>query len=129
MAQRFAETERKYVAAAAAPTADPDLRRPDRRDPRLARRSGSDALYFDTADLALAARRITLRRRDGGADEGWHLKLPDRLRRPDTRTGSAATSPRHRTERARRSTLQHRDRRPLRPTRRPLGRPVARRRC
>jgi hypothetical protein len=35
-----------------------------------------DALYFDTADLTLAGRRITLRRRTGGDDPGWHLKLP-----------------------------------------------------
>lgn len=35
-----------------------------------------DAVYFDTNDLALAARRITLRRRTGGSDAGWHLKLP-----------------------------------------------------
>lgn len=35
-----------------------------------------DAVYFDTATLALAARRITLRRRTGGKDAGWHLKLP-----------------------------------------------------
>jgi inorganic triphosphatase YgiF len=34
------------------------------------------ANYFDTSDLRLAAARITLRRRTGGADEGWHLKLP-----------------------------------------------------
>jgi inorganic triphosphatase YgiF len=34
------------------------------------------ATYFDTADLRLAKARITLRRRTGGADEGWHLKLP-----------------------------------------------------
>ena len=35
-----------------------------------------DAVYFDTADYALAARRVTLRRRTGGPDAGWHLKLP-----------------------------------------------------
>jgi CHAD domain-containing protein len=35
-----------------------------------------EARYFDTEDLALASRRITLRRRTGGDDEGWHLKLP-----------------------------------------------------
>lgn len=35
-----------------------------------------DATYFDTEDLALAQARITLRRRTGGDDEGWHLKLP-----------------------------------------------------
>ncbi|MBO3750785.1 CYTH and CHAD domain-containing protein [Streptosporangiaceae bacterium NEAU-GS5] len=34
------------------------------------------ALYFDTPDLRLAARGITLRRRRGGSDAGWHLKLP-----------------------------------------------------
>ena len=35
-----------------------------------------DAVYFDTADYALATRRVTLRRRTGGPDAGWHLKLP-----------------------------------------------------
>jgi inorganic triphosphatase YgiF len=35
-----------------------------------------DATYFDTADLALHRNKITLRRRTGGPDEGWHLKLP-----------------------------------------------------
>lgn len=34
------------------------------------------ATYFDTADLRLAAARITLRRRTGGPDAGWHVKLP-----------------------------------------------------
>lgn len=35
-----------------------------------------DALYYDTADLVLASLRLTLRRRTGGDDAGWHLKLP-----------------------------------------------------
>ncbi|SDH20318.1 CHAD domain-containing protein [Sinosporangium album] len=34
------------------------------------------AIYFDTPDLRLAARGVTLRRRRGGDDAGWHLKLP-----------------------------------------------------
>ncbi|MEV0230088.1 CYTH and CHAD domain-containing protein [Nonomuraea sp. NPDC050786] len=34
------------------------------------------ALYYDTPDLRLATRGITLRRRRGGSDPGWHLKLP-----------------------------------------------------
>ncbi|WP_017626901.1 CYTH and CHAD domain-containing protein [Nocardiopsis chromatogenes] len=34
------------------------------------------ATYFDTEDLRLAARGITLRRRLGGPDAGWHLKIP-----------------------------------------------------
>ncbi|MGV0627125.1 CYTH and CHAD domain-containing protein [Mycolicibacter minnesotensis] len=41
------------------------------------------AVYFDTPDHDLAARRITLRRRTGGPDAGWHLKLPAG---PDART-------------------------------------------
>jgi CHAD domain-containing protein len=35
-----------------------------------------EAVYFDTADLRLLRARVTLRRRTGGADAGWHLKLP-----------------------------------------------------
>lgn len=35
-----------------------------------------EAVYFDTADLRLAAAGITLRRRRGGSDAGWHLKVP-----------------------------------------------------
>ncbi|MBV9141530.1 MAG: CYTH and CHAD domain-containing protein [Pseudonocardiales bacterium] len=34
------------------------------------------AVYFDTADLRLISAGVTLRRREGGADAGWHLKLP-----------------------------------------------------
>ena len=35
-----------------------------------------EAVYFDTGAHTLASRSITLRRRTGGADAGWHLKLP-----------------------------------------------------
>lgn len=42
-----------------------------------------DAIYFDTARHDLAAHKITLRRRTGGSDAGWHLKLPAG---PDART-------------------------------------------
>ena len=34
------------------------------------------ATYFDTADLRLATAGLTLRRRTGGDDAGWHLKVP-----------------------------------------------------
>ncbi|WP_157000581.1 EamA family transporter [Leucobacter komagatae] len=33
-----------------------------------------NARYYDTADGALAARGLAMRVREGGADEGWHLK-------------------------------------------------------
>ncbi|WP_030814156.1 CYTH and CHAD domain-containing protein [Streptomyces sp. NRRL F-2799] len=35
-----------------------------------------DAVYYDTADERLGAASLTLRRRTGGADAGWHLKFP-----------------------------------------------------
>lgn len=34
------------------------------------------AVYFDTSDLRLLSAGVTLRRREGGSDTGWHLKLP-----------------------------------------------------
>ncbi len=42
-----------------------------------------DATYFDTPAHDLARNKITLRRRTGGSDAGWHLKLPAG---PDART-------------------------------------------
>lgn len=47
-----------------------------------------NATYFDTDGLALSAAGLTLRRRTGGGDAGWHLKVPspdggrDELREP-----------------------------------------------
>lgn len=35
-----------------------------------------DATYYDTPDERLAATGVTLRRRTGGSDAGWHLKFP-----------------------------------------------------
>ena len=35
-----------------------------------------DATYYDTVDERLAASSLTLRRRIGGSDAGWHLKFP-----------------------------------------------------
>jgi hypothetical protein len=34
------------------------------------------AIYLDTPGFRLASAHITLRRRTGGTDAGWHLKLP-----------------------------------------------------
>jgi CHAD domain-containing protein len=49
--------------------------------PRVAAESDPDeqnleADYYDTGDLRLIRAGITLRRRRGGSDPGWHLKLP-----------------------------------------------------
>ncbi|WP_225832214.1 CYTH and CHAD domain-containing protein [Streptomyces sp. NK08204] len=57
-----------------------------------------DAVYYDTADQRLAAASLTLRRRTGGSDAGWHLKIPvapgvrDEIRAPlcDTVPGELA---------------------------------------
>jgi CHAD domain-containing protein len=35
-----------------------------------------EAVYYDTSDLDLAANKVTLRRRTGGEDDGWHVKFP-----------------------------------------------------
>ncbi|WP_457945860.1 CYTH and CHAD domain-containing protein [Pseudarthrobacter sp. alpha12b] len=51
-----------------------------------------EAVYFDTPKHALAARRITLRRRTGGKDAGWHLKLPPQA------AAAAGDGPQQRTE-------------------------------
>lgn len=69
------ERERKYDIAIG--DAIPDLR----QVPGCARIGAPvthtlHAEYYDTDDLRLAAQRITLRRRTGGDDAGWHLKLP-----------------------------------------------------
>lgn len=46
------------------------------------------AVYYDTPGRDLAAHHITLRRRTGGTDAGWHLKLPaGPVARTEIRTG------------------------------------------
>ena len=45
-----------------------------------------EAVYFDTAGHDLSARRVTLRRRTGGSDAGWHVKLPGNAVHPEART-------------------------------------------
>ena len=71
----YLETEQKYDAGAdfVLPKLDglPGSRRAT--DPR---RIYLSATYFDTEGLDLIKNKITLRRRVGGTDEGWHLKRP-----------------------------------------------------
>lgn len=89
MADSKREVERKYEAT------------PETRLPDLTRAAGVsavvhrglselDAVYYDTEDFRLAADSLTLRRRTGGDDAGWHLKIPvsadvrDEIRAPLT---------------------------------------------
>ncbi len=41
------------------------------------------ATYYDTVDFRLAKARTTLRRRTGGKDAGWHLKVPSGAEREE----------------------------------------------
>ncbi len=71
------ETEQKYDAGAnfVLPRLGglPELGGRRAAEPR---RVYLSATYFDTEDLRLIQHKVTLRRRVGGEDEGWHLKLP-----------------------------------------------------
>jgi CHAD domain-containing protein len=51
------------------------------------------ATYFDTATDDLRRHLITLRRRTGGHDAGWHLKLPGAAARTEITVESTATTP------------------------------------
>jgi CHAD domain-containing protein len=98
MASQDVEVEKKYDVGA-------DAEVPDLREVPGVARVGEprvdhlEAVYFDTEDSALAARGITLRRRAGGADAGWHAKLPPRdgagSEAPDSESSS---EPRRRRE-------------------------------
>ena len=92
MAITVTETETKYEAGpgTALPRLDtlPNVtaaRGPDEQQ--------LEAEYYDTADLRLLEAGITLRRRTGGGDAGWHLKLPvapgsrEEIRLPPGRAG------------------------------------------
>jgi CHAD domain-containing protein len=68
------ETERKFELGDA--PAVPDLVGVDDIEQVSEPESSElDATYFDTHDLRLARSGTALRRRTGGSDEGWHLKL------------------------------------------------------
>ncbi len=72
--QELIETEQKFDVPAG--FAVPNL-----TGPGVASMTPPDVLhlsatYFDTAGLRLIAAKITLRRRTGGTDAGWHIKLP-----------------------------------------------------
>ncbi|NME78879.1 CYTH and CHAD domain-containing protein [Rhodococcus sp. 105337] len=75
------ETERKYTAGGSASL--PDLTGLPRVSVVEVDTVELSAQYYDTADLRLLQSAITLRRREGGDDAGWHVKLPNGA---DTRT-------------------------------------------
>nr|WSW69250.1 CYTH and CHAD domain-containing protein [Streptomyces sp. NBC_00995] len=75
MADSKREIERKYEAATE--TRLPDLTKAAGVSAVVHRGvSELDAVYYDTHDFRLAADSLTLRRRTGGSDAGWHLKFP-----------------------------------------------------
>ncbi|MBO0514476.1 CYTH domain-containing protein, partial [Streptomyces beijiangensis] len=92
MADTKREIERKYESTAA--TSDlPDLTRVPGVSAVIDKGVAElDATYYDTEDQRLAAGSLTLRRRTGGDDAGWHLKLPvapdvrDEIRAPLSET-------------------------------------------
>mgnify|MGYP002629118853 CR=1 FL=1 len=78
----YTETERKFevVASTVTPSFEglSSIARVERSPSQQL-----DAVYFDTPRRDLARHRMTLRRRTGGPDAGWHLKMPAG---PDART-------------------------------------------
>jgi CHAD domain-containing protein len=93
MASQEVEVEKKYDVGADAEVPDltkvPGVARVG--EPRV---DHLEAVYFDTEDSALASRGITLRRRTGGADAGWHAKLPPE----DPTDAESSSAPQRRRE-------------------------------
>src|SRR6478672_5360642 len=53
-----------------------------------------DNVYFDTPSMHLMRLGVTLRRREGGPDAGWHLKVPTGLARNEiTDSSDSSTLP------------------------------------
>lgn len=71
----FLEIEAKFAVDAS--TAIPDLcALKDIATVLTREKLDLSAVYYDTKDLRLTRSKITLRRRTGGNDAGWHIKLP-----------------------------------------------------
>ncbi|MCG6494288.1 CYTH and CHAD domain-containing protein [Kitasatospora sp. A2-31] len=96
MGTNHTETERKYEGGPL-PRGLGELRGVAATEP--VEPQDLDAVYYDTVDLRLLRRRVTLRRRSGGTDPGWHLKLPldgdsrQELRLPLDAAGGDGTPP------------------------------------
>ncbi|WP_284864427.1 CYTH and CHAD domain-containing protein [Corynebacterium rhinophilum] len=73
--QTFLEVEAKFAVAEL--TQLPELTRLESVDHVAeTRHHALSAIYYDTEDLRLTHAKITLRRRTGGNDDGWHIKIP-----------------------------------------------------
>lgn len=100
--ESFLEVEVKLAVDEA--TAIPDLTQlPGVQEVLATEEHNLTAIYYDTADLRLTRAKITLRRRTGGADDGWHLKLPAGTGRTELRAELAdpATVPSELTDNVR----------------------------
>ncbi|MGX1675309.1 CYTH and CHAD domain-containing protein [Streptomyces sp. NPDC055400] len=78
MVHSMQETERKYEVPSSSDTSWlPPLDRVEGVTSVVDRSlEDLDAVYYDTDDLRLSGSAAILRRRTGGSDAGWHLKLP-----------------------------------------------------
>ncbi|WP_129656374.1 CYTH and CHAD domain-containing protein [Rothia halotolerans] len=74
MSKSQLEIEKKYEAPADG-TAGPDLEDVPGLSVAEVQDQELDATYFDTEARDLLARKVALRRRRGGHDEGWHVKF------------------------------------------------------
>jgi hypothetical protein len=75
----FREIERKYDAAGVAAALDAVTSMTGAAGVAAVSQHDEatlEAVYYDTEDLRLIRAGATLRRRTGGEDAGWHLKLP-----------------------------------------------------
>jgi CHAD domain-containing protein len=69
------ETERKYETDETVTLPDPGKLLSHEAESAMSEQF-HQAVYFDTPSLGLLRAGVTLRRREGGHDAGWHLKLP-----------------------------------------------------
>ncbi|MCZ9295722.1 CYTH and CHAD domain-containing protein [Corynebacterium yonathiae] len=80
--QSFLEVEAKFSVAES--TQLPELTRLEGVDHVAdTRHHALSAIYYDTEDLRLTHAKITLRRRTGGNDDGWHIKIPSEAGRTE----------------------------------------------
>ena len=85
MAKSYLERERKFDVP-------PDFALPPLTDQKP-RTHQLEAVYYDTDDALLQARGATLRRRTGGNDAGWHLKVPHPGGKLELRAGLESPRP------------------------------------